>query len=377
MRMSRSRVDPSAPATRSRVELVPQSMAATGRGRHPADGGADRGQPLIDPAPDWVIATGQVPGVMGVQALHPPAGAPHPSRRAGTGPRRRAGRRRARPGTGDGRRPARRDPTAASAWRTPPPDSSRSTARRRLAGHQPVPGRHRRAVVEKGAVADDDRVAVGVPHDHLEPGPAADGRAAPPGDGPPRSSAAPLTAEEPADKDEGGDHGEDRRDHPLGHRPPGGVDAGSPARARGGRRCARRMPATAPGRRGPRWRGPRWRGPRWRGRSRRWPSAPTWQRPQPPAPERSRRNLRSPPRCPPPAPRLLPPSRPAGSAPRPHRRAPARAPSPRRQDTNCSSSLALTSAITPRPNWATLPVTVRSVLDSAPRCPDRRPEGSP
>src|SRR5687768_7880004 len=87
MTISRSRVSspprPSGRATRRRVELVPQSMLATtgavtrsrvpGRPTQPARLRQAGGHP---PA-DGVVAAGQEPGVVGVQALDADPGAAH------------------------------------------------------------------------------------------------------------------------------------------------------------------------------------------------------------------------------------------------------------------------------------------------------------
>ena len=83
MRMSRSRVAPSASATSRRVELVPQSIAA----RRPVTVAAlcSLGQAVGDPAADGVVAAGQVPGVVGVEALDALAGAADAARRPGAG----------------------------------------------------------------------------------------------------------------------------------------------------------------------------------------------------------------------------------------------------------------------------------------------------
>ena len=100
-----SRVRPSAPATSSRVELVPQSTAATGprgcsgmqpiyhtlcaaalmqRGvaAPPAPlGGRSEPEVRRHPLPHRVVPARQPPGQVGVQALHPLAGPPDPARR--------------------------------------------------------------------------------------------------------------------------------------------------------------------------------------------------------------------------------------------------------------------------------------------------------
>src|SRR3954463_8114101 len=81
MRISRSivRVPPS--LTRTRVEFVPQSTAP----RISAIEVLFTFQLLVHPAPYRVVAASQVPGVVGVQALHTPAGASDAARRTRTG----------------------------------------------------------------------------------------------------------------------------------------------------------------------------------------------------------------------------------------------------------------------------------------------------
>ena len=152
-------------AISSRVALVPMSIAAPSRsvGRLVAAGAGRH------PPPDRVVATGQVPGVVGVEALdarrvpaHAAASGRGPTC-AGAGARRRA-----RPRSERGRRPAPRRGTSASARRTPPAASSRLTAAVRGGADQPVAGRHRRAVVEQGRVADHDRAPSRVADHHLE-----------------------------------------------------------------------------------------------------------------------------------------------------------------------------------------------------------------
>src|SRR5690606_25282441 len=48
-------------------------------------GGGAGGRPLVDPPAHRVVAAGEEPGVVRVQALHALAGAPHPARRAWAG----------------------------------------------------------------------------------------------------------------------------------------------------------------------------------------------------------------------------------------------------------------------------------------------------
>ena len=186
IRISRSRGRPSASATSSRVELVPQSMAAIARPRVPCgpcyhdaaratiarSRGPTSGRVEADPAgrplPHRVVGPGQPPGQVGVEALDPLAGPAHPARGPGAGLVGGRSGRPARPRTRRGpRRSGRRAPSA-SAARTPPVDSSRLTASRRSGSHQPVAGGHRRAVVEERGVGDDRRRPVGGPHHHLE-----------------------------------------------------------------------------------------------------------------------------------------------------------------------------------------------------------------
>src|ERR1700722_19691261 len=88
-RIPRARISPCPPAISSRVELVPQSRAATA----PASSaippiyhirGDVQVQLLDHPATDRVVPPDQEPGQMGVQALHAPASPPPPPRRTGT-----------------------------------------------------------------------------------------------------------------------------------------------------------------------------------------------------------------------------------------------------------------------------------------------------
>ena len=77
------------------MEFVPQSIAASVGIRADATGAAAcaaRGTPrpvaslvevLLDPAADGVVAAGEVPGVVGVEALHALAGAADAAARAG------------------------------------------------------------------------------------------------------------------------------------------------------------------------------------------------------------------------------------------------------------------------------------------------------
>ena len=97
-----------------------------------------------DPATDRVVAAGEVPGVVGVEALHARR-ACRRRRRDGRGPgASRAGApRRARRRSGGGRRRASSGSTSASARRTPPAASSRLTATDAARPDQPVAGRHR------------------------------------------------------------------------------------------------------------------------------------------------------------------------------------------------------------------------------------------
>ena len=101
IRIRRSSGRPEASATRSRVEFVPQSMAATadsdamdpcyhaGPVTLPGNGGVPSGLVEADPAgrplADRVVAPGQPPGQVGVEALDPLACPSHPARRPGAG----------------------------------------------------------------------------------------------------------------------------------------------------------------------------------------------------------------------------------------------------------------------------------------------------
>ena len=85
--MQHEPLDASAPSpslTSRRVEFVPQSMAASVamRTEHCDPGRSDartrrrlRQIRAVDPAADRVVAAGEVPGVVGVEALHALAGA--------------------------------------------------------------------------------------------------------------------------------------------------------------------------------------------------------------------------------------------------------------------------------------------------------------
>ena len=141
-----------------------QPLAAAGCRRSPAGGSSwcrsrwrprpsrdRRAQPLGDPPADGVVAAGQVPGVVGVQALHAAAGAAHAAARAGARRGPAGGPRRARRRSARGRRPARRGRPRPRPRRTPPAASSRLTASRSRSPDQPVAGRHRRAVVRGAA----------------------------------------------------------------------------------------------------------------------------------------------------------------------------------------------------------------------------------
>ncbi len=80
--MSRSSVVPSGARTSNRVELVPQSIAATvgvvtsGLLGREAIGAAQLG---VDPRADGIVTTGQEPGVVRMQTLHTAARAADPT----------------------------------------------------------------------------------------------------------------------------------------------------------------------------------------------------------------------------------------------------------------------------------------------------------
>ena len=141
MRISRSRVRPS--------DAGDQQPGGVGA----AVDGADRvgprcGQAVRHPSPYRVVAAGQIPGVMGVQALDAPRVPPTPP--DGRGPVQSGGivgvafRRVVRRGPP----PARPESTAASAARTPPCGFQPVHGGPFGPADQPVAGRHGRAVVE-------------------------------------------------------------------------------------------------------------------------------------------------------------------------------------------------------------------------------------
>ena len=115
-----------------RVEFVPQSMAASMDIAGDAIGGVDGRQRtssevVVDPAADGVVAAGEVPGVVGVEALHADAGAADAAAGAVAGVVGGDAPRRARRRSARGRRPARSGSTSASARSTPPAASRRET----------------------------------------------------------------------------------------------------------------------------------------------------------------------------------------------------------------------------------------------------------
>ena len=183
IRIRRSRGRRSASATSSRVELVPQSMAATAPPVvpcHPCYHGRrgrrrPRGVDVHGCSPIW-------------RAVHSPTGSSPPVSHQARWAWRHLTPRRVPPTPPDGagpvvrrrsRRPARRRSAAwASAIR---PRSTSASACAHPAGrlepahrlpeigsHEPVAGGHGRAVVEERGVGDDRRGAVVRPHHHLE-----------------------------------------------------------------------------------------------------------------------------------------------------------------------------------------------------------------
>ena len=104
-----------------------------GRVRAQVDGGAAGHGPswvgwsrTADPAPDRVVAAGQVPGVVGVEALDALSGPAHAAARRRTGVLWRAARRRAPPRSGRARRRLRRPaPRARPGARRPLPRAAR------------------------------------------------------------------------------------------------------------------------------------------------------------------------------------------------------------------------------------------------------------
>jgi len=163
--MSRSTGRPAASSTSSLVEFVPQSTAATAptAGNLPV---GRRGELLSHPTTDGVAGAGEEVGVVAVQALHPDAGSADATARAGS-----------RPALGYG---------GVALGGCALVGSGQLLGRHRLLGprhpsrgfesrdggagrgsNQPVPGGHRRAVVQQGVVAYDDR-SLGVSDDNLE-----------------------------------------------------------------------------------------------------------------------------------------------------------------------------------------------------------------
>ena len=143
--------------------------------RAAVDGGDDghvialtRRQPVGHPAADRVVATGEVPGVVGVQALDPLAGAADAAEGPGAVVVGREGRVALGGVAARGRRRARRDRPRPRPGCTPPAASSRPTASRSRRTDQPVAGGHRRAVVEQRGVADHHRGPVGGADHDLE-----------------------------------------------------------------------------------------------------------------------------------------------------------------------------------------------------------------
>ena len=93
------------------------------RARRGQASGRVRPKPSRHPRPDHVVPAGQPPGQVGVEALDPLARAAHSPARARPGPVGAVSRRRARPRSGDGRRPGPRRPPA------PPPPARRRPPR--------------------------------------------------------------------------------------------------------------------------------------------------------------------------------------------------------------------------------------------------------
>ena len=159
MRMRRSSVRAPVLADSRRIELVPQSMAATGAAE-PVTGvvgrrsrriltGASTGissrsrSSVVDPRPTGSSPPARTSALVRVQALHALAGAADPA--DGRGPDVTGGHGRVPLGGvgGVGGGAARRDRLSASAWRTPPLDSRVPMAERRSGSHEPVAGGHR------------------------------------------------------------------------------------------------------------------------------------------------------------------------------------------------------------------------------------------
>ena len=356
------RVPPSpsgpASATSRRIELVPQSMAAT-RSRHrSAPDVGDRRSPVAARAgrrPSGRPGRRRRPGTRrsGRAGTSRPAGC-RPTPPDGRGPVVVGGQRprRARRRSARGRRRARRGrprPRPAARRRS---DSSRPTADRTLGIDQPVAGRHGRAVVEERLVADHHRGAVVVAHDDLE---VALGRPAeqPRDLGPVRRATAARRRPGRAA----------RRERRRRRRRPSTTSTTATRRAAAPARLSDRRPGRVEqvdGRR------PRATSMRADDRARR-PLADrrSWSTVASTACGRvDAASAASSTAAPGAAPRRRwwPATR---EVDRPPRRASSSASTvASRLSTNWSSSLALTSAITPRPNWATLPVTVRSVIDA-------------
>ena len=113
-----------------------------------------------DPAADRIVTAGEVEGVVRVQALHAGAGAADAARRPRAGVVGRRGRRRARART---RSCAASELVAVDVALRPrarrPVDFEPRDADAEVGIDEPVPRRHRRAVVEQRRVADHDRRA--------------------------------------------------------------------------------------------------------------------------------------------------------------------------------------------------------------------------
>src|SRR4051812_37710377 len=170
MRMRRSRMSKPpfgfGSATSRRVELVPMSIAAT----FSVMAAFTLVQLLLDPSADRIVATGEEPCVVRVQALHALTSATDPAERTGSAVLRRNGRvalARVRAvgalevGVVDGRLCGPH-----TAGRLELADGAPFEV-----ADQPVARRHRRPIVQDRWVADHDRLAGRGTHDDLDVAP--------------------------------------------------------------------------------------------------------------------------------------------------------------------------------------------------------------
>ena len=122
---------------------------------------------LLDPTAHGVIASGEIPGVMRVETLHAltsTADTPRGARSCVVGGKLSIAFGRVA-GVGGGEKVS-----IDAGFRAPDSGVGFETAHRVTLGppHKPVPGGHRRAVVEERCIADHDGHAVRVTHDDIE-----------------------------------------------------------------------------------------------------------------------------------------------------------------------------------------------------------------